>query len=68
MRSPDQTGELDLDRDLPTTKEDVDALRKARRMSSLRGLRDINLLDARRYFPDIPRRRTVFPDMPPFEL
>ena len=35
MRSGDRSGMLDLERDLPTTTEDVDALRRARAMHPL---------------------------------
>ncbi|MCP4897220.1 MAG: hypothetical protein GY906_09650 [bacterium] len=68
MNSRNHSDELDLERDLPTTAEDVQALRSARLVPQVTDLKDLNRLDASRYFPSAAQRKTVFKDQPPFEL
>ena len=66
--SPDDRSTLDLDRDLPTTAADVEALRRCRPARTPFDLRDINSLSPTGFeYVDLSRRPT-FRGMPPFEL
>jgi len=67
LSEPSEISELDLERDLPTTSADVEALRAARRVLPPG---DLTQLD--RLWPPLPipfmSQRKIFPEQPPFEL
>jgi len=66
--SKSSSADLDLERGIPTTVADVEALRRIRWEARSLGTLDLRFLDASRLpFPPMPRR-SVFPDAPPFEL
>jgi hypothetical protein len=69
MRSKASPDALDFDRDLPTTAEDVEALRRARRIpTGLPGWREVELLVAA--LPPAAREqsRKTHEGFEPFEL
>ncbi len=59
---------LDLERDLKTTEADVEALRRNRPIEPAGSLENLDRLEAPGIGAPRGRRRTVFPDQPPFEL
>jgi hypothetical protein len=59
---------LDLERDLPTTAEDVEALRRLRRPAGRSLLEHIDDLAAPELFGPLPRRRRTSEGFEPFEL
>jgi hypothetical protein len=68
MTSSDSTPVLDLERDLPTTDEDVRALRRLRPKAHLRDLQDLRRLESPSWMRKLAGRRPVFRDGPPFQL
>jgi hypothetical protein len=60
--------DLDLDRDLPTTDADVEALRRNRPAGSLAELTSLDELNPPPWFREREGRRKVFGDQTPFEL
>mgnify|MGYP001048693818 CR=1 FL=1 len=58
---------LDLERDLPTTPEDVAALRRVQPQARWCESIDLEALRVPDWLVVAPRR-SVFPDAPPFEL
>ncbi len=67
-KSPDGTAELDFDRDLPTTPEDVEALRSRRPQARLGDLKNLNKLFPPDWMRERAGLRRPFGDWPPFEL
>ena len=68
MSSSESDSALDFDRDLPTTQEDIEALRKCRAVSTPLDLRNINRLSPPDFFSVDLSLRPTFGDLPPFEL
>jgi len=66
--SNDRGDALDLDRDLPTTAADVEALRARRPQARLTDLRNIKDLAPPEWFEERKGLRRVFGNLPPFEL
>ncbi len=67
-KSGDATQALNFDRDLPTTRADVEALRAARPQARYADLRDLRLLAPPEGFKECEGLRKPFGDWPPFEL
>ena len=67
-RSKDRADTLDLERDLPTTEMDVEALRALRPRARLTDLTKIGDLVPPEWFEERVGGRKVFGDLPPFEL
>lgn len=66
--SKDRGDALDLERDLPTTEMDVEALRRLRPQARLTDLTKIGDLVPPEWFEEPEGIRRVFGDLPPFEL
>jgi len=66
--SKDRVDALDLERDLPTTEMDVEALRSLRPQARLTDLTKIGDLVPPEWFEERDGVRKVFGDLPPFEL
>ena len=66
--SNDRVDALDLDRDLPTTAADVEALRARRPQARLTDLTNIRDLVPPKIFEEREGVRRVFGDLPRFEL
>lgn len=66
--SNDRVDALDLDRDLPTTAADVEALRARRPQARLTDLTNIRDLAPPKIFEEREGVRKVFGDLPRFEL
>jgi hypothetical protein len=68
-RSADQGhSELDFDRDLPTTPEDVEALRSLRPKARYGDLKDLDRMRPPEGLEEREGLRKPFGDWPPFEL
>ena len=67
-KSKDRADALDLEHDLPTTEEDVEALRRLRPQARLTDLTKIGDLVPPEWFEERDGVRKVFGDLPPFEL
>lgn len=59
---------LDLERDLPTSVADVEALRRHRPKCSFKMLASLDELNPPSWLQEPDHRRRVFGDWPPFEL
>ena len=66
--SKDRADGLDLERDLPTTEADVEALRRLRPRARLTDLTKIGDLVPPEWFEERDGVRKIFGDLPPFEL
>jgi hypothetical protein len=60
--------DLDLERDLPTTDADVEALRRNRPAVSIAELTSLDELNPPPWLQEREGRRKIFGDQPPFEL
>jgi hypothetical protein len=67
-KSSDGAADLDFDRDLPTTPEDVEALRSRRPRARLGDLKNLNQLCPPDWMHEREGLRRPFGDWPPFEL
>jgi len=67
-KSPEGTPDLNFDRDLPTTQEDVEALRSRRPQARLGDLKNLNQLFPPEWMRERAGLRRPFGDWPPFEL
>jgi hypothetical protein len=69
MKSSGPSPDLDLTRDLPTTADDVAALRQLRPEAPVDWLERLTALSDPALFPPAPRRdRSTSAGLPPFEL
>ena len=67
-KSSSGSWELDFDRDLPTTREDIQALRSRRPIARLGDLKNVNRLSPPKWLRALATPRRPFADWPPFEL
>ena len=67
-KSRDGALDLDFDRDLPTTPEDIEALRARRPKARLGDLKNLNQLAPPDWMREREGLRRPFGDWPPFEL
>jgi hypothetical protein len=67
-KSHDGTPDLDFERDLPTTPEDIEALRSRRPQARLGELKNLNQLFPPEWMRERQGLRRPFGDWPPFEL
>jgi hypothetical protein len=68
MSSKEHSDLLDLERDIPTTQEDIEAQRVADQIPQLSLGEYLERLSLVRYPFPIPPRLTTFEGSPPFEL
>ena len=66
--SESRSRELDLERDLPTTDQDIEALRRHRAEVPFDRLESLDRLNPPSWVSESPDRRKPFGDCPPFEL
>ena len=67
-RAKERLERLNLDRDLPTTDVDVEALRRAREMRALGSFLDLDWLTPGTLGRGLTRRHSAFPQQTPFKL